>query len=43
MKIIEKFKSITEDERRKAVTDILIKYEEDKHIAREPCKPLKAG
>ena len=36
MRIIEIFKTESEEERREAVTKILIKYEEDKHKAAEP-------
>ena len=43
MRIIEIFKSETEEERREAVTETLIKYEEDKRKDAEVCKPLKAG
>ena len=43
MHIIEVFKSDTEEERRKAVTETLVQYEEDKRNAAEPYTPLKTG
>ena len=43
MRIIEIFKSESEEERRKAVTEILIKYEEDKRKATEAYEPQKVG
>ena len=43
MKIIEIFKSHSARERRKAVTDVLIKYEAGKRKAAEPYPPQETG
>lgn len=43
MRIIEILKNESEEDRREAVTQILIKYEEDKRKAAEPYEPQKAG
>lgn len=43
MRVIEVFKTKSEEERRKAVTEILIELERQKHNESKSKKPQKAG